>query len=1042
MALLDMASASSPLRSPAARTLLVTVFSVLVCLLLALWSLGRQSTNMRTDLLSDARTAAKAIDWRRLKSLSASKADLASDSYQRLKEQISSIQTANPKYRFTYLLGRHPDGSVFVYVDSEQPGSRDYSAPGEIYPHAPPFLARIFATGQESVEGPIRDRFGERIGALVPVTDPRTGEILALFGMDRDAAGWNRDLTVEVTEQMALILVFALPITIYLIQRQRNERKLLESRQHFVDIIQFFPDATVVIDSQGKVSAWNRAMEELSGVKASEMLGRDDFEYALPFYGERRPILIDLVTLPEEELVGKYPLIERRGNTLVAEAYIHNAQGKKLYFYGTATALHNASGEFIGAIESIRDITERKRLEEEQGKQARLASLRAEIGAALGRNAELRPILQRCCELLVRYLDVALFRIWTLNEAEQMLEMQASAGRYTRIDGPDGRVPVTELGIGRIARERRPYHTNDLQKDPGIEDGTWREGMVAFAGDPLIVADRLVGVMAALAGTPLCEDTLAELGGIAARIAQYIERRRAEDDVVLKNMVLTTQQECSIDGILVVDDGAAIISYNTRFVEMWRIPPELVEAGDDASLLNTVVGSIIDQEGFLARVKYLYGHRGEKSREEIVLKDGRVFDRYSSPMTGPDGKYYGRVWYFRDITEKMRLEDDLRTAKDAAEEYAQRLELVLEGADVATWEWDMVTEKAILNQKYYELLGYTPGEMDTGFASFQDSIHPDDLSEVLKRVQDHTEGRTGWYQAQYRLITRSGQIRHVMSRGKIVKRDAQGRPAKVAGILTDLTEIKRLYDDVNSIHNLESIGLMAGGMSHDFNNVLNVISGNISYAKMLAAGNDAVVEPLSDAEEACERAKELGTRLQAFSVGSAPVKEEIALPAIVEGAVANVFAGSRVPVTVRAADDLLPVRADPRQIRQVLENILTNAKEALSGEGGVRIAIDNDQDGGQMGIAMESGPYVRVFLADDGKGIAQEHLPKIFDPYFSTKTTYSQRGVGLGLSICHAIMKRHRGHITVASKPGVGTEVVMYLPADAKESQPRAKESP
>jgi PAS domain S-box-containing protein len=248
-------------------------------------------------------------------------------------------------------------------------------------------------------------------------------------------------------------------------------------------------------------------------------------------------------------------------------------------------------------------------------------------------------------------------------------------------------------------------------------------------------------------------------------------------------------------------------------------------------------------------------------------------------------------------------------------------------------------------------------------------------------------------------------------------------------VMHDITEMKRLGDEINVIHNLESIGLLAGGLAHDFNNVLNIIYGNITFAKMLADGNTKVVEPLMDAEEACERAKELGIRLQAFSQGNAPFKESIALAVFIEDAAATLFRGSNISHSISAATDVLSVEADPRQIKQVFENLLTNAKEAMSAGGTVRIDIDNYLSDSKKVLTLGAGRYVCIALQDDGKGIPVENLPKIFDPYFSTKDTYSQRGMGLGLSICHAVMKRHNGQISVESTAGTGTRVTLYLPA-------------
>jgi PAS domain S-box-containing protein len=347
----------------------------------------------------------------------------------------------------------------------------------------------------------------------------------------------------------------------------------------------------------------------------------------------------------------------------------------------------------------------------------------------------------------------------------------------------------------------------------------------------------------------------------------------------------------------------------------------------------------------------------------------------------------------------------------------------------------LIADQAVVNARWYEMMGYSPEEIGLTLASFLKTIHPDDVSEVQRRLQDTLDGKNSEYAVKYRVLTKSGKVKHVMCRGKIVSFTEDGRPAKMAGVITDVTEMTRLSDEVNKIHNLESIGLLAGGLAHDFNNVLNIIYGNITFAKMLAGGDSAFVEPLTDAEEACERAKELGIRLQDFSQGSFPEKEHIALTAIIEDAMETLFTGTTISHTITVADGILPVEADPRQIRQVFNNLLTNAKEAMSAGGAVKIDIENYCVAGNHGLPLGPGAYIRIAIQDDGKGIPGENLPKIFDPYFSTKDTYSQRGMGLGLSLCHAITKRHKGHIFVESKLGVGTRVTMYLPASIEEAR-------
>lgn len=186
------------------------------------------------------------------------------------------------------------------------------------------------------------------------------------------------------------------------------------------------------------------------------------------------------------------------------------------------------------------DLTERKRAEAALQERTRLAELGVEIGKAITAKQPLPIILQECAEILVRHLDGAFARVWTLNETANILELQSSAGLYTHLDGPHSRVPVGKFKIGLIAEGRKPHLTNEVVGDPQVGDQEWarREGMVSFAGYPLVVEDRLVGVMALFAGHSLSEDTLDAMAAVSSQLALGIERKWAEMQVQLLNVRL------------------------------------------------------------------------------------------------------------------------------------------------------------------------------------------------------------------------------------------------------------------------------------------------------------------------------------------------------------------------------------------------------------------------------------------------------------------------------------------------------------------------
>ena len=159
---------------------------------------------------------------------------------------------------------------------------------------------------------------------------------------------------------------------------------------------------------------------------------------------------------------------------------------------------------------------------------------------------------------------------------------------------------------------------------------------------------------------PAVERGLREAKNRAERKRLELEQKQSESELRFRNIILSTQQEVSIDGILVVDDAGRMLSFNRNFITMWSIPPEVIDSKSDERALQSVLSNLAEPEGYLQRVKSIYGRKNETSRDEIALNDGRTIDRYSAPMIGPDNKYYGRVWFFRDITDRKRAEEEIK----------------------------------------------------------------------------------------------------------------------------------------------------------------------------------------------------------------------------------------------------------------------------------------------------------------------------------------------------------------------------------------------
>ena len=247
-------------------------------------------------------------------------------------------------------------------------------------------------------------------------------------------------------------------------------------------------------------------------------------------------------------------------------------------------------------------------------------------------------------------------------------------------------------------------------------------------------------------------------------------------------------------------------------------------------------------------------------------------------------------------------------------------------------------------------------------------------------------------------------------------------------VVRDVTNRKRMTDEILKAQKLESIGLLAGGIAHDFNNLLAAVLGNISLAKTYAASDNKVTAKLEAAEKASLRGRELTRQLLTFSKGGSPVKKEIDINRLVRESSIFSLPTSRVKCVFVLSEELWPVEVDPSQLSQVVNNLVINADQAMPEGGLIHVSTENVLLSPGNSTLPASGKYVCVSFTDQGQGIAAGHLPRIFDPFYSTKSG----GTGLGLATAFSIIKNHGGHITVESSPGSGAKFQVFLPAAPK----------
>ncbi|MGD1083859.1 MAG: ATP-binding protein [Verrucomicrobiota bacterium] len=346
---------------------------------------------------------------------------------------------------------------------------------------------------------------------------------------------------------------------------ERLKEELKSETAFFEALVNSTPDGVLVVDQQGRQILQNQRFVELLKIPRQMADKKDDQEQLQWFK--------DTIKNPAQFLDKVACLYSHPNETSRDE--IELKDGTTLERYSSPVV--GKDGKYHGRIWTFRDITGRKRAEEALQERAHLAVLEAEVGTALTQGGTLAEMLRLCGEAIVRQLDAAFARIWTLNEREKMLELQASAGMYTHLDGPHGRVPVGQFKIGRIAEERKPHLTNQVVGDPRIGDQEWaaREGMAAFAGYPLLVEDRLVGVVAMFARHTLTETTLQALASVSNNIAVGIERKLAEKALRESNQKFQDLFESSRDAIMTAEPPSwRFTSGNPAAVKMFGAKSE------------------------------------------------------------------------------------------------------------------------------------------------------------------------------------------------------------------------------------------------------------------------------------------------------------------------------------------------------------------------------------------------------------------------------------------------------------------------------------
>ncbi|MHC5019152.1 MAG: PAS domain-containing protein [Planctomycetota bacterium] len=392
-----------------------------------------------------------------------------------------------------------------------------------------------------------------------------------------------------------------------------------------------------------------------------------------------------------------------------------------------------------------------------------------------------------------------------------------------------------------------------------------------------------------------------------------------------------------------------------------------------------------------------------------------------------------------DISDQVAADDALLRSEWVLRE-AQRV------AAIGSWTFEPDTRVVTWSDEMYRLTGM-PAGAPTGLTTLRDLVHPDDVARFDQAGLAEPLGDVS--ATPYRLRRRSdGEVRDVTTATRVLRND-EGDPLLVVGTTMDVTEHRRLEDDLRHAQKMEAIGRLAGGVAHDFNNSLTAIIGNAELAQLslgdAATGTDAG-DFLKAVIEAGEQAADVTRQLLAFA------RRQMVQPAVLDPAerlqavqrLLRPMLGEDIRLEVQAEADGGRIRVDPGQLEQLLINLAVNARDAMPRGGVLGIACSRVEVGPSHAAHADGvapGEYVRIAVSDTGSGMDDDTRDRAFEPFFTTKE--SGRGTGLGLATCHGIVMQNGGHILLDSAPGEGTTFRMFFPhvADAGERAERPAET-
>lgn len=436
-----------------------------------------------------------------------------------------------------------------------------------------------------------------------------------------------------------------------------------------------------------------------------------------------------------------------------------------------------------------------------------------------------------------------------------------------------------------------------------------------------------------------------------------------------------------------------------------------------------------------------------------LIKDGRLAAMMAVHQNAPRDWTPTELMLVREVVDRCWSHIERVGAEARLRDSEERLRLAVEHAEIGFWDVDLIGDRLIWPRRTKELFGISP-DVPVSLADFYAGLHPDDRAATSAAFAAAADpDRRALYDVEYRTVGKEdGVIRWVAAKGRGVF-DDQGKCVRVTGTVIEITARKQVEEALRDLNatlearvasavrereqaqealrqsqKMEAMGQLTGGVAHDFNNLLTPIVGTLDMLERKGLGGEREQRLIAGAVQSAERAKTLVQRLLAFARRQPLQAVAVNVKALVEGMAALVASttGPQIRVVVDVPADTPAARADPNQLEMALLNLSVNARDAMPEGGTLRISARAEQLGDHARPGLQAGAYVRLSVSDDGMGMDAATLARAIEPFFSTKGV--GKGTGLGLSMVHGLASQLGGGLFLQSRPGLGTNVELWLP--------------